>query len=1738
MVFESLVVDLINRFLGDFVENLDTSQLKIGIWGGSVVLDNLNIKESALDELDLPVKVKAGHISKLVLKIPWTNLYTEPVIAEIDGIYALAVPNIGVKYDAKKEEKILQDIKQKKLAQIEEAKKLEAERRQPKEVKKDTFAEKLTTQIVKNLQVKVNNIHVRYEDCYTNPARPFSFGITLQELLFQTTDEEWNPCIIKEAVTQIYKLVKLDSLSIYWNCYSNLLNQEESSVILDSLRSNIAGHGAKPEYQYVVRPISSVAHLRLHTKPEQKEFSIPKIGLTVVFDEIAIGLSKDQYDDILEMMESLERMTLLSVYRKYRPDKPLSGNTVLWWHYAYDSVLNETVRRRRQMWSWHHIAEHRKIMKTYREAYLIKLDKKLSAAVQKILDNSEKQLDVFNITLMRQQAEVQAAKQGAQRKESSSKSWFSGLFGKRKSSDSLEEEIKPGEMQEKFYELYTAEEKAKLYNAIGYEENEMTLVYPKEYEAVKVVTKFRNVAIFLRDRQSKDVHFLHRRETFFRQHQLLKLQLKDVYSYFGQRPAAGAIHLDAKIDRMVVSGTPQNDAAPRLITSQIQDAKEQIYSLANLSIATNPLDGLCDTRIRFKGRPLEIVYDAVTINKLAEFFKPPKSVELKQLSQAAMSKFDEIKEQSTAGIQHALQQHKYTDIGVDLMPSIIIVPEGGLMKNDVRKLILDLGQLTVVSSKHDTSIDPQLELAEKLKKAYDRFDIRLQRMQLLLANPGENWQLACTAGQSPQHVLSPMDILLDIRVCIFDKDPRMAKTKVHGVLPNLSLRISDKRVHEIMTLALSIPLPESAPVDEEPETEMFKGPSDLPASLTALSTSRIVNTAIIATAEHTDKERAPELRRLSSVEYTNMTDMELNFEIKEMVAVLSQRQGDTEIPVLKLMVESVGTEVQMRRFDMLVDAHIGTVYAQHLKYQLSNRINEELLSTGAVSSGPLINLVNTPSVGEDQKLLSVTFLQAKKTGPEFSTLYRNIEKNIQVNFSAVEILLHQRAILDLMELANSLVPPSTDDSQQSKNLSDDKAEAGSSLELWKEKEKGSKKRKEDPNLINLKVTVVLSKFSVGVCNDERLITNVQIKGICAEVAIQQARTTVSAILRETTVFDPDPHTRYHRILCIEGSNVLKAGAVVYNGGTAGNKYSDMSCFDTGVDVEIGCIKVFFVNKFISDLLGFMDNFQAAKDQMQKAGQVAAQVGMDTVQSLQETATRLLLKVNMKAPVIVVPQNSTSSNTLMLDFGQLSITNSFKLAGKLSPNNVPAILEEMNIVLTSLKLSRALMKGDTDISAECLILEPLTVSLQMRRNLSASWYHESPELELCGALEPLNVRLSQGDFGTMMQILNENLREGQPQASTKSNAVASSHSPETVVPSVSTTSKMLTEMEKHRPEVYVRIKVDVQLKGVIAVFYSGDTVLTSGICKREPSSSLGKFELVSMSAVAIIMSNDALKAKVSLNDLILDDLRLSKRTGITRMIERSKSGRNHSSDMVCVDFQQDAEKCLNVKISISSLYICVCVEFLMSLANFFTQGLGEISDSALKPKHGAMQSGLTPPVHSDQKQELQIMEVVLEMEKPEIILIEDQMNQSTKSLAVDLALSFRLIQTPEVQKINAGINGIQVFMCTFDSRHIPSHQILVPFDISVVSSAPYGQNHHVDVTFSDIVLVISPSILTTISLISRGLTPEGSKTSPLFLSTLASVPKWKVPANLWDVKTLASCNLWYIESAKQETKEQT
>lgn len=47
---------------------------------------------------------------------------------------------------------------------------------------------------------------------------------------------------------------------------------------------------------------------------------------------------------------------------------------------------------------------------------------------------------------------------------------------------------------------------------------------------------------------------------------------------------------------------------------------------------------------------------------------------------------------------------------------------------------------------------------------------------------------------------------------------------------------------------------------------------------------------------------------------------------------------------------------------------------------------------------------------------------------------------------------------------------------------------------------------------------------------------------------------------------------------------MKLNLTIYNNATEGDKYSDMSCVDTSVDVQLGCIRGVFLMRFVSDLL--------------------------------------------------------------------------------------------------------------------------------------------------------------------------------------------------------------------------------------------------------------------------------------------------------------------------------------------------------------------------------------------------------------------------------------------------------------------------------------------------------------------------------------------------------------------------
>lgn len=72
--------------------------------------------------------------------------------------------------------------------------------------------ERLIATIIKNVQLTVKNIHIRYEDTITNPNSPFSFGITLSELVAESTDSNWKRKIV-EDIQKIYKVNGINNRS-------------------------------------------------------------------------------------------------------------------------------------------------------------------------------------------------------------------------------------------------------------------------------------------------------------------------------------------------------------------------------------------------------------------------------------------------------------------------------------------------------------------------------------------------------------------------------------------------------------------------------------------------------------------------------------------------------------------------------------------------------------------------------------------------------------------------------------------------------------------------------------------------------------------------------------------------------------------------------------------------------------------------------------------------------------------------------------------------------------------------------------------------------------------------------------------------------------------------------------------------------------------------------------------------------------------------------------------------------------------------------------------------------------------------------------------------------------------------------------------------------------------------------------------------------------------------------------
>lgn len=124
-MFEGIVASLLNRYLSNYIDEVDYNNLKLGIFSGTLELLNIKVKPSALYQFDLPVDVKYGKIGKLKINISWKNILTKPAVAHVEDLFVLLAPFEDKINDPAKIDEMLLSYKRKQLQEYEKFDKAE-----------------------------------------------------------------------------------------------------------------------------------------------------------------------------------------------------------------------------------------------------------------------------------------------------------------------------------------------------------------------------------------------------------------------------------------------------------------------------------------------------------------------------------------------------------------------------------------------------------------------------------------------------------------------------------------------------------------------------------------------------------------------------------------------------------------------------------------------------------------------------------------------------------------------------------------------------------------------------------------------------------------------------------------------------------------------------------------------------------------------------------------------------------------------------------------------------------------------------------------------------------------------------------------------------------------------------------------------------------------------------------------------------------------------------------------------------------------------------------------------------------------------------------------------------------------------------------------------------------------------------------------------------------------------------
>ncbi|XP_073937430.1 intermembrane lipid transfer protein VPS13D isoform X6 [Castor canadensis] len=748
-MLEGLVAWVLNTYLGKYVNNLNTDQLSVALLKGAVELENLPLKKDALKELELPFEVKAGLIGKVTLQIPFYRPHVDPWVISISSLHLIGAPEKIQDFNDEKEKLLERERKKALLQALEE--KWKNERQQKGESYWYSVTASVVTRIVENIELKIQDVHLRFEDGVTSPSHPFAFGVCIKNVSMQNA--------VNEPVQKLMRKKRLDvaEFSIYWDVDCTLLGDLPQVELQEAMARSTDSRS----HHYILEPVCASALLKRNCSKEPlRSRHSPRIECDIQLETIPLTLSQLQYRQVMEFLKELERKERQMKFRKWKPKVAVSKNCREWWYFALDANLYE-IREQRKHCTWDFLLHRARDAVFYTDKYFSKLKAGvLSADDKEEMCRIEEEQSFEELKILRELVHDRFYKQeelaeslrepqldspgpcpgdldagGGSGMLQYLQSWFPGWGGwygqqspEGKAMEGLSaephEQWTPEEIlgTEEFFDPTTSASCMNTYTKrdhvfaklnLQLQRGTVTLLHkeqgaPHVEESAFMQLEFSDVKLLAES--------LPRRNSSLLLVRLGGLFLRDLVTEGTMFPLLVFPNPQKEVGRVSQSFGLQTTCADRSDQCPAADPDDPVFEML---YERNPVHSHFARRLNVSTRPLNIIYNPQAIKKVADFFYKGKvhtsgfgyQSELEvRVAEAARRQYNKLKMQTKAEIRQTLdrllvgdfiEESKRWTVRLDISAPQVIFPDDFKFKNPVL-VVVDLGRMLLTNTQVDS----------------------------------------------------------------------------------------------------------------------------------------------------------------------------------------------------------------------------------------------------------------------------------------------------------------------------------------------------------------------------------------------------------------------------------------------------------------------------------------------------------------------------------------------------------------------------------------------------------------------------------------------------------------------------------------------------------------------------------------------------------------------------------------------------------------------------------------------------------------------------------------------------------------------------------------------------------------------------------------------------------------------------------------------------------------------------